>query len=49
MSDDPDDEDFERIGVDKIMIERLRKSDKHDRREYMDYEIRRLMTQSYGR
>ncbi len=49
MSNDPDDKDFELLGVDELTIRRLRKSDIDERRERLDREIKDLMKQSYGR
>ena len=49
MANDPDDKDFELLGLDEITVRRLRKSDSNERRERFDREIKDLMKQSYGR
>jgi len=49
MATDPDDKDFELLGVDEITIRRLRKSNGNERRERLDRELKQLMKQSYGR
>ena len=46
---DPDDVEFELIGIDEFTIRRLRKSSADERRERLDREIQELMKQSYGR
>lgn len=49
MVDDPDDKDFELLGVDELSIRRLRKSDVIERRDRIDREIKDLMKPSNGR